>query len=174
MVDNLAWTQTPTAADMDAAFPTQAIGHTVSGHVLLHCHVLASGELKDCDTSSEEPAALGFAKAAHGLTKAFKARVDPDLVTKDNNLYVNLPIDLRDPHAPAPPLQIVDPDWLQGPDLHAAGQIYPAQAANAGVRTGLGVVDCAVAHNPRALVDLQSASCGRTPPGWALAPCRWP
>ncbi|MFI4974832.1 MAG: energy transducer TonB [Caulobacterales bacterium] len=147
VAQHLPWSQTPTAAQMAAAFPAQAVGHVASGHVVLNCHVIGDGVLKMCESSSEEPAHHGFASAAIALSKDFKVAINPEVLRKVNNLYINLPFDFRDPSQPVPPLEVVDPLWLRGVDPKAAGGIFPDAAAKAGLKTGIGVVVCEVAHD---------------------------
>ena len=44
------------------------------------------------------------------------------------------------------PALIDKPDWTAGGDLQSAGRSFPPEAVRAGLKTGLGVVNCAVAH----------------------------
>lgn len=149
VVDNLAWRATPTAAQLAAAFPREALGKVASAHVVLRCQVTSHGALGECETSSEAPAGDGFAQAARGLTKDFAAPAELPGVNYGKRFYVNLPFDFRDPSRPSPPVEVIDPLWLQTPDPAMAGKLFPPEAAKAGFSTGVAVVDCEVTHEGR-------------------------
>ena len=157
----LAWAQTPTAADMSAAFPRQSVGGVASWHVVLLCGVSGKGTLENCHSTSEHPSGHGFAKAALGLVKDF--RVTGDAAPKGvRDLRVQVPFDFRDPNQGAPPAEIVAPEWLVAPDSKMAGKLFPPEAAKAGFKTGIATLACAVTHEGR-LVDCTVA--GESPAG---------
>ncbi len=149
VANTLPWAATPTIADMAAAFPKAAMGRSAYGHVVIRCHVLHDIALDLCEIISEQPEGLGFGRAALGLAKLF--RIDPDLPLpgKFKDLYVQLPFDFRDQSHPAPPTEIFDAIWNKGPDPDMAGKLFPPDAAKAGLKTGVGVVACDVAHSGR-------------------------
>jgi len=149
VANNLPWRQAPTAAQMAAAFPAQAVGKSASGRVVLRCRVLSDGSIMDCDTTLEAPAGQGFARAARGLTRYFKVASNWSATKTTKDLYVSLPFDFRDPAQPSPAVEVVDPEWLQSADPRMAGKLFPDEAAKAGYKTGVAVVDCALTHEGR-------------------------
>jgi TonB family protein len=140
------WAVTPTASEIADAYPKNAVGRVEYGHVVLRCGVTATGVLKNCDTFSEEPKGQGFGMAARTLAKKFRVLTDPS-DAKFDDVLVNLPIDFRDPAHPAPAAEIYDPMWLRGVDPTQAARIFPEEAAKAGYKTGVGTVECGVAHS---------------------------
>jgi TonB family protein len=157
----LTWSSTPTATDMSAAFPTSAVGRVASAHVVLRFGLTEKGALVDCDTVAETVTGHGFAAAARRLSKSFRF-VPPPGQPNFVRDYVDLPFDFRDPTKPAPPLELVDADWIRKVDPKRASQLFPVAAAKAGLKAGSAVVDCKVAHEGT-LSDCAVAS--ETPPG---------
>jgi TonB family protein len=153
------WMATPTAADMAAAFPHDAIGHVASAHVVLRCALRRDGTLADCDVT-QDTGPGSFGHAAITLSHAFHAYVGPNDHIRD--LYVDLPFDFRDPSKPQPPLDIYDPLWLTKVDPSVAVKLFPPEAVAAGRRDGRAIVVCAVAHDG-ALTDCSVSS--ETPTG---------
>jgi TonB family protein len=143
---SLPWSASPTAADMASAYPKAALGKGSKGHLVLRCRVTEGHTTDQCDVMSEEPRGRGFGGAAKTLAREFKVSDNGDLMKQYRGLHVDIPFDFRDPQGPAVPVELYDAEWPQGPDLRAAGQIFPAAAAAAGHKTGLGVVDCEVTH----------------------------
>ena len=140
------WMSAPTSDSLGAAFPKGSIGKAASAHVVVRCGFRDDGTLKDCDTISETPNHLGFGSAAIGLTKQFRAYVNPK-VDKLSGLLVDLPFDFRDPSQPAMPVEVYDPMWLTRVNPESVAKLFPAAAAAAGIRTGVGTVVCAVKHD---------------------------
>jgi TonB family protein len=66
-----SWSQTPTAAEMQAAYPSEAAKANYAASATLECTVAADGGLTDCVAASED--APGFGAAA--LTVAPKFRL---------------------------------------------------------------------------------------------------
>jgi hypothetical protein len=62
-------------------------------------------------------------------------------------LKVDVPFDFRDPGAPVLQTEIYDPLWLTQIDPEKVAALYPDAAIKAGYKTGVGSVDCAVAHS---------------------------
>ena len=138
------WAETPTLAMMDAAFP-KAAANVKIGHVVLRCGVARDGRLKDCQESVENPLGHGFATAAKAMAKAFRLNVDdyPDIHVWEAK--VDLPVTFYAPgYAQSDP--ITDPFWTRMIDPTAAQRLFPGKAADAGVKSGRGVVDCVVDH----------------------------
>ncbi|CAN5336671.1 hypothetical protein BH11PSE2_BH11PSE2_06210 [soil metagenome] len=65
------WNDTPSAADIDLAYPKQAPANT-PGDVMLFCRMWVDGTVKTCSVSGEAPAGMGFGKAALSLSGKFK------------------------------------------------------------------------------------------------------
>jgi TonB family protein len=156
------WQAAPTAADMAAAYPKDAIGRFESGHVVLQCRIERAGDLRDCDRISEDPADRGFGHAALQLAKAFRTDLGIGQGQATPELYVDVAFDFRDPSRPIPPLELVDPIWVRFADPKMAGAVFPDAAAKAGYKTGKGVVDCGVNHDG-SLTDCTVVS--EDPPG---------
>jgi hypothetical protein len=140
------WITTPTSEAVSAAFPKGAMGKAPSAHVVLRCGFHDDGTLGLCETVSEVPDGHGFASAAKALTKEFRAYVNPK---KDKlaRLRVDIPFDFRDPSQPLPALEVYDPLWLTRVDPNGVAKLFPAAAAAAGLKTGVGTVQCAVRHD---------------------------
>jgi TonB family protein len=141
------WSSAPSAAQVRAAWPTNAKDAT-SGQVALRCEFDRTGGLSDCATISEIPANRGFAKAARSLTSQFRVRFAQDQAKALGRYSVDVPFRFRDPAAPDG-RKITTPNWTRHLSPEAMVAIYPAAAIKAGVKTGLGVVAC--------VVDLQGA-----------------
>jgi TonB family protein len=146
LAHSLPWKTSPTAGELAAAFPSQAVGKSSYGHVVLQCHVSRKGTVENCDTASETPIGLGFARAARDLAKDFRVASDTPILKEVRDLYVEIPVDFRDQTKSSAPVQVYDAEWLQGPDPQMAGAIYPPEAVKAGVKTGVGEVECEVTH----------------------------
>lgn len=147
VADNLLWRETPSAADVAAAWPRGAPSGLAAARVVLRCRVVADGTIRDCESTFEDPAYRGFDSAAKHLSAKFKAITDGPPFTSRKEFFVSLPFDFRNPGLPAMPVQVVSPEWLTGPDPNMVAAVFPAQAAKAGLRTGVGVVTCEVAHD---------------------------
>lgn len=72
------WLRKPTAAQMERAYPDRAIRLGVSGKATLACIVAANGSVGGCEVVSEDPADMGFGKAARKLEPYF--RMKPQMV----------------------------------------------------------------------------------------------
>jgi TonB family protein len=147
IANNLPWSAVPTAGEVAAAFPEKAVGKTASGHVLLRCRVTDDGGLKLCQIASEEPRGDGFAQAARDLARTF--RVAPELRGSKalRDVFVDVPFDFHDPHQATPPVEVNDPEWLQGVDPAMVARLFPDAAAKAGLKTGRAILGCVVAHD---------------------------
>jgi TonB family protein len=145
VINNPAWADTPSAQELAAAFPSRAAGRVERGRSVQRCRMTSDGHLSSCETITEQPSGQGFAAAARRLTKSFRVLDDPGLRSALKRSYIDVPFEFRDPGIPGPPVELVDPEWLTG----ASGEIFPFQAAKAGVTTGLGVLRCDVTHEGR-------------------------
>jgi len=156
LVSNPVWALTPTVAQIAAAYPKDATG---VAHVVLRCGIALAGRLQDCHETSEDPPARGFAAAAKSLAPAFQlaAAVYQD----DQIVAVTVPITFD-----APGTESVDPIsnpvWTQMIDPQTMQRLFPAKAADAGLKAGKAMVNCIVDHAGQ-LTGCQAAS--ETPPG---------
>jgi TonB family protein len=147
VANGLAWSAAPTAADVAAAFPADAVGRSISGHVVLRCELSGDGGLRYCDTMTEQPSGMGFARAARDLSKRFKIFNDPEYAKRMREVSVDVPFEFRDPRQPGPPLELLDPFWLQTADAASVGRLFPVEAAKAGLKTGRAILACQAAHD---------------------------
>jgi len=136
------WSRTPSLAQVRAAWPANAKEAT-SGQVALRCSFTRTGGLSDCETISELPAGRGFGKAARSLTPLFAVRFEPDQIKEMEKISVDVPFRFRDPTEPDG-RKITTPTWVRHPTPEAMSAIYPQAALKAGVKSGLGVIGCAV------------------------------
>jgi TonB family protein len=151
----------PTFDQVAAAFPKSAIGSIASSHVVLRCSLRSDGHFDACDTVSETPPGHGFDFAARSLIKDFRVIVNPK-TDHLSDLRVDVPFDFRDPHTPAPSLEVHDPLWIQRISPEGAGRLYPDDALKAGVQSGGATLRCSVIHDG-ALTDCEVQS--ETPAG---------
>ena len=155
LVAHPTWVAAPTFADIGAAYPRSAGG--AAGYAAFRCQVDATGSLEQCELLREEPPVRGFAGAGRSLIAKFRMQVDPDLLAHGRRLQVNLPIRLIDPASDAfKTRRLSEPNWLTIPDPGTAQKLFPAQAAEKGLKEGVGVASCAVAADG-ALEDCATA-----------------
>ncbi len=70
------WVRLPESDDMAAGFPAAATAaHVAVGHVTLACVVGIAGRLADCSVARQDPAGMGFDKAAMALASDFQVSV---------------------------------------------------------------------------------------------------
>jgi len=142
-----AWTSVPSAADLAAAYPKAGRALPEGGDAKLNCSLDARGRLEHCMVSQEFPDHKGFGDAAMRLRGKFLADVGPGAPRGAPDSWVDIAIHFSNPAAAGAPAQVMHPDWtlLPGPDRTAS--LYPAAARQAGVRTGVGRVDCQVGED---------------------------
>jgi TonB family protein len=155
------WKAAPTFAEVGAVYPRGGAG--VAGYVAYRCHVKSDGDLHFCNIIDENPKARGFAGAAHGLLKAFQIDMATVHAKDTDKLLVDVPIRLIDPASEEfKDRRIGEPIWVARVDPARSANLFPAQAAKAGVHSGRGVVSCVVAADG-ALVDCAPEAA--VPPG---------
>ncbi|MDB5470916.1 MAG: hypothetical protein JWR84_2476 [Caulobacter sp.] len=149
------WVKTPSFADMAAAWPEAA---TVDeGGATLRCRVSGTGILKNCVTVSELPRNADFGSAALRLSRKFELRMTPDEMHKVKDGVVNVPFRFFNPKTPAGQArQVATPRWTVQVKQDRVLALYPDIAADAGVKSGLGVADCLVAPDGK-LTDCKVA-----------------
>jgi len=134
------WSKAPTEQQVAVAYPARAKTDTAFGHVVLACHFTKAGDLTACTTDAEEPKGQGFAAAARSLTPLF--HIDP-AVAPDVDLrmvLVNLAVHFTAPSHRQDRRLIDQPDWISAGAPSA--DLFPGQAARAGLTTGRAVLDC--------------------------------
>jgi hypothetical protein len=152
---NPIWIKSPTAADLAAQFPKAAVGKAVVGHVVLHCVVEKSGDLRECAVHQEIPTRLGFGRAAQQLSKGFQVDMAEFHGVYADEIQVDLPVHFMDPASDDwKNRSAAKPRWLAGPTMGDVATAFPVTARTAGIKTGLGRIDCLIA------------------PGGKLADCR--
>lgn len=140
------WSSVPTKDQLAQAFPKAAIGRVRSAHVVLRCDLRLDGGLTGCESVSETPAGQGFTRAAMSLTKDFHVLGDPKAAAA-KGIEIDIPFDFEDPTAAGPPVEVYDPLWLKSVSASGAGKLFPAAAANAGLKVGSAKVACTVAQD---------------------------
>jgi TonB family protein len=141
LLNRPVWSQAPGFADVAGAYPAKAAG--AEGYVVAHCQVMGGGGLKNCGVVKEEPAKLGFAKAALPLARRFK--VIPALASAPHStpMWVDIPIRMTPPGAEKD-RTVLSPSWLTGVDPATTPGVFPPEAAAQGVTVGRGVAQCVV------------------------------
>ncbi len=144
MMNHPVWVAAATFDDIARAYPAGA--GSVDGYAVLHCHVLPSGEIEQCQIIKETPKKSGFAAAALGLAPKF--RILPELArTKTPSpLWVDLAIRFPAPGG-ASQHTVNAPVWLAGYDPQMAASVFPPQAAARGLTSGVGAARCTVGDN---------------------------
>jgi hypothetical protein len=129
----VAWRHAPTHADVLAANPANV---TAVGAVTLRCEIKPDGALSDCVRLGDGGGA--FEQRARSLIPSFAA-VFPAGVSPGDRVFSD--IEFRFDRSSAP-LELAEPQFVQRVGASAAADDFPAEAAKAGVRSGLGVVEC--------------------------------
>jgi TonB family protein len=68
----IRWASTPSAAEMQKAYPARALDRGVGGLSAITCKIAAAGDLTDCRVASEAPEAYGFGKASLAIARRFR------------------------------------------------------------------------------------------------------
>jgi TonB family protein len=157
------WEAAPSFADMAAAWPDRS--NADAAHISMRCEIGAGGSLKRCRIASQTSDDQSFAAAALALAPKFRLRMTPDSAEQLSKAIVNVPMHFTRPGRETP-RTVVDPRWITSLDPEKVQALFPAKAADAGVRSGRGFADCAVAADGR-LVDCKPA--GAEPDGLGFA-----
>ncbi|MDB5421121.1 MAG: hypothetical protein JWR59_1068 [Brevundimonas sp.] len=141
------WIETPTSADVRAAFPDSARGKVAEGAAALQCDLTKAGRLSGCSALNVSPPGMGFETQAKRL--AAKFAVDPALIkASKSSLMVNLRITFVAPDDPRwANRYLTKVKWVHVVDPDAVQAVYPAAASAAGVERGSALVDCAFQAN---------------------------
>lgn len=135
------WAKTPSPAQVAAAWPSKA-GDLPSGQAALRCDITKAGATTGCEVVSEIPPGRGFAAAAKSLAPHFVMQFKPEQAELVKNLSVDIPFRFRNPATPDN-ARITEATWLTTLSPQGAALLFPKAARDAGLLTGLGVVDCA-------------------------------
>jgi TonB family protein len=147
------FSQAPTFEDMSAAWPEGRDGE--DGVAVLRCSLQEDGGLVQCDAVRQSD--IGFGKAARGLSKRFKVKLTAEEATRYANSDVLIGFHFLNPASiEARTLSVKDPMWITSVDPAKVISVYPAKAAEAGIRSGRGVADCLVATDGK-LTDCKIA-----------------
>jgi len=137
----VVWAARPTAAQVTAAYPKQALADRLPGRATLACDVAADGALAGCAVTAEDPPGQGFGPAALSLAAAM--RLEPGHPATGERL--NLPIRFTPPEPDAPPRPVRFARHIAEYDhIGPAGPFYPDQAQRARL-DGAAVIACKVA-----------------------------
>jgi TonB family protein len=141
LLDDPVWASTVSYEDLLRAYPAQ--GRGAEGYAVAHCQVHPGGALADCQIIREDPEGRGFGKAALGLAARFRVAPEWSSAPKHADVWVDIPI--RFPPPGAPDTRVIrTPYWVSGFDPDRALKIFPKEAADKGLSTGVGVAECIV------------------------------
>jgi TonB family protein len=130
-LDNPYWAQTPSWAEMQAAFPAAA--KVPAGSAVLRCALTAEAHPQRCVILSEQPRKQGFGQAALSLAPRFTVGSFPG--ESFDEMSVDIPFNFTRTQDGAPP-PLVRPRWNRIIGLAEARALYPAKATQAGVAKG--------------------------------------
>lgn len=134
----------PTADDVLAVFPEKAKAQRVFKKRSFRCRIGEDGSLRDCDPVDAHEEA-GFDAAARPLLSKFRVAVPNYNPNRDGPIYINVPIDFSAQALDRPtPRYLKSIAWYRSPAPSQVLAAYPPSAANAGILSGTGVVDCAI------------------------------
>lgn len=140
----LIWAKAPSFDDMTYAWPSQA-GSLSEGRAVLQCRIIAGGRLSNCDAISETPKGQGFARAARTLSGRFQLKIDFRTASTVRDRFILIPFHFVNPsNADARVRRVPNPRWISMPDPNRIQGVFPKAAADAGVKAGVGVIDCRV------------------------------
>lgn len=139
------WLKKPSAEDLLAVWPTQAMKAGIGGRAQIACKISTQGALFDCIVESETPAGAGFGAAAIALTPQFLMKP----ATRDGKPVVSgasIPINFVAPrtatgshipgqglYAPLTREVLSDVSWRQAPTYAQVAAVYPLKAREAQV-----------------------------------------
>ncbi len=137
------WLRAPDADSFIAAFPQAAVGKVATGHVVLRCGFTEDGALSACSVLQEVPTGLGFGAAAKALSRDFRADVSQLGGHPPIDTIIDLPIHFMDPLSDAwRSRTVAQPVWVAAPGQDQVAAAYPVSARAAGLKTGVGRLDC--------------------------------
>jgi outer membrane biosynthesis protein TonB len=147
------FSQAPTFEEVAAAWPTES--DLPEQVVVLRCELRASGDLSDCINAGKAPDP--FVAAAKRLKDQFKVRLTAEEAIRYANSDVLVSLRFINPASvEGQAVAVKDPNWVTTINAEKVLAVYPAKAAEAGVRSGRGVADCLVAPDGK-LTDCRVA-----------------
>lgn len=158
------WAEAPTFEDLAAAWP-EGMGDLAVGTAVLRCHVMpgGGGRLNACTIAGQLPKGSPFGEAARSLVGKFRLKVTPEEAKKYSASDIAVSFRFYNPATRAGQAKRVEkPDWIVRINPERVVALYPAAAADAGVREGVGMADCLVAADGK-MTDCKVA--GETPAG---------
>ena len=121
------------------------------GTAVLRCSVGDQRDLRSCKLAGQTPWGSAFAEAAQSLAGKFRIKLTPEEAkTKYRNADVTVSFRFYNPATPAGRAKKVEkPEWITRIDPWTVVALFPKAAMDAGVKEGVGVVDCLVAPDGR-------------------------
>lgn len=145
IITEAVWDAAPTFEDMAAAWPASMADLPV-GTAVLRCRTISTGELRNCTIAGQTPIGAPFGEAARTLMGKFRLKITPEEVRKYGGSDIAISFRFYNPTTPAGQAKKVEkPDWIVSVDPRKVVALYPAAAADAGIKEGVGVADCLVA-----------------------------
>lgn len=162
VITEAIWAEAPTFEDMAAAWPAE-VGDLAVGTAVLRCQVAPGGQLRECRIAGQTPKDSPFGAAARTLAGKFRLKLTPQEARKYSNSDIAISFRFYNPATLAGQAKRVEkPDWIVRINPERVVALYPAAAADAGVREGVGMADCLVAPDGK-MTDCKVA--GETPAG---------
>ena len=130
---NPDWRRKPSGEEMAQAYPPAAIERELSGRATIRCQVRLDGTVGDCVVVSEEPAGLGFGKAALEISQYFEMYPGiRDGVPQESTVRIPIAFQLPETvEAPQPPSP-----------LGVSGGLPPIDPRAPAIALGIAVAAC--------------------------------
>lgn len=149
IVYEAVWAEAPAFEDMVAAWPAGQ-GDLAVGSSVLRCSIDFEGGLRNCAIAGQTPKDAPFGEAARSLTGKFRLKMTPEEAKKYAMADIAISFRFYNPATPEGQARKVEkPDWIVRINPEKVVALYPAAAADAGVKEGVGVADCLVAPDGR-------------------------
>lgn len=135
------WAKKPTANDILALFPKDALQKGISGRATLECQVSTDGALRKCEVVDEKPLEQGFGAAAIALTPQFRFKPAlKDGKPVESQVRFSIVFDLPREGMPGGDTVLTTPIWVKAPSRADVDAVYPPRADVEGLVT----LDCAL------------------------------
>ncbi len=144
VISNPPWVTAPTYADLLAAYPTAAVGKSISGHATFDCSLKSDGHLVGCDVLNEEPKSEGFGKAGRTLMSQFSAPTTDSSGTKLAGAHVQISVSFAKEMLTGSRPTIGKPRWIELPEAEAFRQRFQPLTDSLGVSTLRATLSCTV------------------------------
>jgi TonB family protein len=147
------FSQAPSFEDMARVWPAGVSAPEATA--ALRCTLTADGALDKCIVAGAT--IEGFGTAAKSLTGAFRMKMTPEEAKEYARSDVLISFQFFNPSTPeGRAATVTDPRWITSIRAEKVLEVYPPQAAEAGIKAGRGVADCLVAADGR-LTDCKVA-----------------